>query len=245
MQWLPWLTSCVRKPGVILCSPFAHSAGKDAAPAKGGKAPAKGAKTGKALDVAAEPSEEEEQEWQDPVGPLYPPFEDAVRAGALEMCGEMLHEWQAAGSEARHLTTGPEMTWLGWLVDHLRTKSGLLDPLDVTLATRLALALGDVGLATPQEELLKSGYITLVKNFALLAHQAKSRHLQEAVGRASLALPGDEHFTAIAEPPPPSPVPTPLPDPLVTSKYMWDAFGKPVNVDGFILAPTAPEVAAE
>lgn len=227
---------------MLPCLPPCVSPGKDA---KGSKTPAKGGKTAKAPDpVHAEPSEEMEQEWEDPTGPLYPPFEVSVRAGALEVCGELLQDWQAAGAAAQHFTAGPEMTWLSWAVDHLRSKTELLDPLDMTLATRLALALGDVGLAAPEDELLKSGYIALVKNFAVLAQQSKSRHLSEAVGRASLALPSDKHFTAIAEPPPPSPVPTPLPDPLITSKYMWDAYGKPVNVDGFVLAPSVP-VAAE
>jgi hypothetical protein len=127
------------------------------------------------------------------------------------------------------------MVWLGRLIDSLKAKNDLVDPLDVTLATRLALALGDVGLSLPEDVVLKSRYVQLVKAMAALAEKSGCLHLKEAAGRASLVLLSDEHFTARPEPPPPSPPTTPPPDPLITSKYLWDALGKPAMVDGFVV----------
>ena len=127
------------------------------------------------------------------------------------------------------------MVWLGRLIDLLKEKKDPTDHLDTTLATRLALALGDVGLSLPEDVILKSRYTQLVKDMAALAETTGCLHLKEAVGRASLVLLSDEHFTARPEPPPSSPPVTPPPDPLVTSKYLWDALGKPAMVDGFVV----------
>lgn len=139
--------------------------------------------------------------------------------------------------------------WLGRLVKMLNDKhvqADPLNPLDTTLATRIAIALGDIGLGLPEKVLMESRYTQLVKDMAALASNTTCMHLKEAVGRASLVIGSEEHFTAQPEPPEPSPPSTPAPPPLVTSKFVWDALGRPAMVDGFDLQclPRKPEALA-